>query len=268
MNHVKKGCLSRLPEDARSDGSRIEAYHKGLGSLQKSFASGLEYITAVTHDHILRRNIRVAKVNAQRGTFTNATHGSHHIRIVSHNAGLRNQIITKLEQQEKLLPDHKLKHAPQLQLINSGEVFGLVVSEYTNSFKGLIEIKDEPQDEETNNLPIITDTDVDNLMSRLSIDPQLLSLPAIPMVQTASTPALPVISANPPVSTNPEIVQRTGLVKTNNPASAKRKTLHPHDNDKSETEPSIEETCKSATAKKARLENVEVETKADNIPVS
>ncbi|OBZ65553.1 hypothetical protein A0H81_14418 [Grifola frondosa] len=56
LAHVQKGCLARLRQDVPSDGSHIEGSHKHWNGLQRSYASGLESMTALSHDYILRRN--------------------------------------------------------------------------------------------------------------------------------------------------------------------------------------------------------------------
>lgn len=264
MNHVKKGCLARLPDDARSDGSRIEASHRQWNLLQKSFASGLEHVCALGHDHVLRRNCHVVLPNVQHNTFTNTTYGSHHVRLVSHNAGLFNRLITKLEEEEKLPQKHKLKHIPELQLINSGEIFGLVPSEYTNSFKGLLEVKEESKDE-SDPLPTITDHDVDELMSRLQLDPQLLALP-IPATKTISVQVTPgpkildssTVSQLPNNSGNNNDATSAAMTSTNLVNRAKRKAHHTgQDSQMDEAGSSTVENQPGEAIKKVRLESVD-----------
>ena len=50
LTHVRKGCLARTRHDISTDGSRIEASHKGWNSLQRSFACGIVLIVALAHD--------------------------------------------------------------------------------------------------------------------------------------------------------------------------------------------------------------------------
>ncbi|KAI0658952.1 hypothetical protein C8Q70DRAFT_887671, partial [Cubamyces menziesii] len=59
LEHIRKGCLARPRDNIRADGSRIEGSHKGWNGLQRSFASGVESLTALCHDFVLRRNIRI-----------------------------------------------------------------------------------------------------------------------------------------------------------------------------------------------------------------
>jgi hypothetical protein len=50
-----------------------------------------------------------------------------------------------------------------LPIVDSSEGFGLVESSYSTTFKGLIEMKEEPEDED--------------IQKQLKIDPSLLHLP-------------------------------------------------------------------------------------------
>jgi hypothetical protein len=68
--HVKKGCLERSQQDISSDGSRIEASHKGWNGLQRSFACGLVLLVVLAHNFVLRRNCRVAFSSDEPDAFT------------------------------------------------------------------------------------------------------------------------------------------------------------------------------------------------------
>ncbi|KAJ7166768.1 hypothetical protein C8R46DRAFT_1351047 [Mycena filopes] len=146
MQHVTKGCLARPREDIASDGSRIEGSHKGWNSLQRSFASGLEMQTALGHDFVLRRNIRVALNGKAKAPtpFVTSTFGSHHISLVDYTAEVWNELLAgraATSSSASLLP------LPRLPDIPSGEKFGLVNSPHTDSFGGLFTIKEEPEDD-------------------------------------------------------------------------------------------------------------------------
>jgi hypothetical protein len=79
LMHVRRGCLARNIQDLPSDGSRIEGSHKGI---HRSFALGLELAEAFGHDHVLRRNLRVAYKSKKLTPFVISTYGSHHTRLV------------------------------------------------------------------------------------------------------------------------------------------------------------------------------------------
>lgn len=71
---------------------------------------------------------------------------------------------------------------PLLANIESDELFGLVVSNYTVSFKGLLEIKAEEDDDNSllDSIPLEGNTGGNNLISTnesINIDPQLLVSP-------------------------------------------------------------------------------------------
>ncbi|KAA1480032.1 hypothetical protein DENSPDRAFT_905230, partial [Dentipellis sp. KUC8613] len=124
MAHVQKGCLARPRQDIATDGSRIEGTHKGWNSLQRSHSSGLETLLELCSDYVLRRNIRIgiALDPDQSRPFLRSTYGSHHVGLVDGIAKLWNRILARA-------PPKKvagLQLFPELELVNSGEAFGLV----------------------------------------------------------------------------------------------------------------------------------------------
>lgn len=186
LAHVKKGCLERLRDDVAADGSRIEGSHKGWNSIMRSFASGLEVFTALGHDFVLRRNVRIAfahaaSISGKPDTFIRSTHASHHIRLVNYANAFWNSLTSK----EKNPPSSpNLRLLPTLPVIASAETFGLVTSEYATTFGGLIVMKDEPEIEDTDlfkaAIEINPEDEYDSaaVMRDLNIDPALLSIPA------------------------------------------------------------------------------------------
>jgi hypothetical protein len=174
MRHVQKGCLTRSTNEISSDGSRIEGSHKGWNSIQRSFASGIEVFTALAHDFVLRRNIRIGYSQEKPTPFVTSTYGSHHIHLVSHVAALWNALIKNDKTAvTSLLP------LPMLQSVASKEVFGLVKSRQIETFGGLIEIKDDETDESGSHLPLCDNIDVDEVLQNLGMDPALQFLPLI-----------------------------------------------------------------------------------------
>jgi hypothetical protein len=121
--------------------------------------------------------------------FTISSYGTHHVRLVNHIARLWNALLA----QEKLkgTGEDKLEPLPGLQDVRSGEQFGLIASNYTSSFKGLLEIKEECKEDEFD-LASLDDSGATDLAQTLNIDPQLLQLPS----KNHST----TISPNPPLS--------------------------------------------------------------------
>jgi hypothetical protein len=175
LNHVRRGCLARQREDVCVDGSRIEGSHKGWNSLQRSHSSGVLVLTALSHDFVLRRNMRIGTSKSQKSvcdTFTNSTFGSHHIRLVNAVASRWNVLITK---HQKTQSGTVLKSLPQLLEVASGETFGAVSSEHTASFGGLLEIKPEPEDDDV--VTSINSRAIDNMVDSLKLDPLLLFTP-------------------------------------------------------------------------------------------
>jgi hypothetical protein len=95
LMHVTKGCLARTHQDFRSDGSRIEGSHKGWNSLQRTFACGIELITALAHDFVLCRNCQVGSERLRRTPFMIVTHGSHHVHLVNATSCTWNLLLAK-----------------------------------------------------------------------------------------------------------------------------------------------------------------------------
>ncbi|KAH9939540.1 hypothetical protein B0H21DRAFT_698307, partial [Amylocystis lapponica] len=174
LAHVRKGCLARLRQDIRSDGSRIEGTHKGWNGLQRAQASGLSVMTALCHDYVLRRNIRVAfrDNTPDPNPFLLSTHGSHHIRLVDSVAKLWNQLLKKV----KTKAPQGLRTLPELPIVSSGEVFGITNAHYTTSYHNLAEIKDEP-DDELLDLSAQDEVVAQEILQDMNIDPRLLLQP-------------------------------------------------------------------------------------------
>ncbi|KAL6299496.1 hypothetical protein BKA93DRAFT_829872 [Sparassis latifolia] len=172
LAHVRKGCLARPRQDVRSDGSRIEGSHKGWNGLQRAHASGITVLSAMCHDFVLRRNIRVMQRSGQQSSFIQSTFGSHHIRLVDCHARLWNALLADIAPLPSGL--HKL---PRLLLVSSNETFGLVRTKSAVGYHNLLEVKDEPEDELID-LSAQDDLDPDQILTELNIDPALLRRPA------------------------------------------------------------------------------------------
>ncbi|KAL6303302.1 hypothetical protein BKA93DRAFT_818125 [Sparassis latifolia] len=181
LSHVRKGCLARPRQDIASDGSHIEGSHKGWNGLQRSFASGIEVLTALGHDHVLRRNIRVAFNSSHMSLeqFLQSTRGSHHIRLVDGVAKLWNVILDDT----KTVRTRNLRPLPELQIIDSGETFGLIRAEYATSYHNLADIKEEPY-EDLLDLSELDCPDADEVLR--SIDPELCPQPVKEPVSTST----------------------------------------------------------------------------------
>lgn len=201
LKHLHKGCLSRQRQDIATDGSRIEGSHKGWNSIQRAFASGIELQNALSHDFVLRRNIRIAfsrtPGTAGSHAFVRSTFGSHHTRLVDQTALILNDILRFEEGKKKsTVPDGSLR--PMVRKVVSGEVFGLVTSPHNDTFGGLLTIKSEEEDEEkifTEELETVEDPQV--VLADLNIDPALLLRPQQPQASGyASIPITPVRSLN------------------------------------------------------------------------
>jgi hypothetical protein len=136
---------------------------------------------ALGHDFVLRRNIHIGF--AARGkdptTFLKWTYGSHHTCLVTHIASTWNGLLG-WKTIRRL--DLSLDPRPILQVVNSGEKFGLVASDDATSFGGLIDIKKEEPHEESLDLVLHDNDEVEHILHDLNIDPALLSAPAMTLI--------------------------------------------------------------------------------------
>ena len=151
LGHVKKGCLAWHRQDIASDRSWIEGSYKGWNSLQHVQPSGIEMYAALAHDFVLRQNIWVfllhEKTRKQPSTtdlLVSFSSGSHHISLLGHLAISFNLLLDKEPQNVRAT----LSPLLVFQDVNTDEVFGLVQSEHTESFRGLLIIKEEVKEME------------------------------------------------------------------------------------------------------------------------
>ena len=211
MVHARKGCLERPEQDLACDGSRIEGSHKSWNSIMRSFPSGIAVFTALGHDHVHRRNIRLANnlrhPNSDHALrtrdFARSTHGSHHIHLTIAISTLWNSLLSSAG-------SSTLRSRPLPQISAHEEHFGLVVSDHNSTFGGLLEIKDEPEDEgerllvaaaaqnEASDSPLDPGT---GTISYLNIPPSHLSCP-MPQPPTARPVTFPSVSSTAPIETN------------------------------------------------------------------
>lgn len=184
LRHVKKGCLERRRQDIAADGSRIEGSHKAWNSIQQSHASGLEMFLALAHDFVLRWNVNN---NAKDpSNFIATTHGCHHLRLCDRVNTLHNSLVQR-ERARGVKSEYTLRAT--FPVVDSGESFGLTVSNNSLSFGGLLQIKEE-LDNDRQLLDAIDNLDSKNepasIIPELKLDPNLLlqPLPFSPSVGT------------------------------------------------------------------------------------
>ena len=214
MVHVQKRCLERPEQDLACDGSRIEGSHKSWNSIMRSFPSGIAVFTALGHDHVHRRNIRLAKhlrhptsdQALRTRDFARSTHGSHHIHLTIAVSTLWNSLVSSAGSPSTL------RTRPLPRISTHEEHFGLVVSDHSSTFGGLLEIKDEPEDEGEQLLVAAaaqneaSDSLLDpgtGTISYLNIPPSHLSRP-MPQPPTTHLVTFPSVSqqSTAPVGTN------------------------------------------------------------------
>ncbi|KAG1720846.1 hypothetical protein EDB19DRAFT_1917696 [Suillus lakei] len=218
----------------RSDGSRVEGMHKGWNSLQHTQPSGIVMLSALSHDFVLHRNIRVTFSRRQMMPFVKFTHGSHHIQLSNHIAELYNGLCEKGTQLLPLLPE--------LPDVNSGETFGLVASDNATTFGGFL-IKEETLDAELvhdfevhtdsftgGTVDFATEASRSIMIEDWQIDPALLDKPAAQLPCTTNSS-----STKPP--TNSMMASNTNILaaKVAPPSLIKHKAIciSPNSNNKS-----------------------------------
>ncbi|EGO22399.1 hypothetical protein SERLADRAFT_451253 [Serpula lacrymans var. lacrymans S7.9] len=177
LAHVKKGCLMRVRQDIRSDGSRIEGSHKAWNGIMRSFASGLEMFLALGFDFVIRRNIRIRFRSQKPSKFLSSIHGTHHIRLANHIANSWNSLLSTEPTHSN--NSQELKARPVLSSINTKESFGLGPSNHSSTFGGLIEVKTEAdfdeQDLSLDQLVLDAEIEPTSILQCLDIDPNLLT---------------------------------------------------------------------------------------------
>lgn len=177
---MKKGCLTRPRNDVRSDGSRVEGTHKAWNSLQRSFASGLEMLTMLSHDLVLRRNHRVDLSSSSPTPFAMSTHGSHHIRLVGHIACLWNTMRKNVKHAQLF---SGLQDRATFRKVDSGESFGIVRSQFIEGYQYLVDIKEEERDDLLDLSSQPSDV-ARQVLASINIDPDLLSRPLSSSIST------------------------------------------------------------------------------------
>ncbi|TFK92385.1 hypothetical protein K466DRAFT_480676, partial [Polyporus arcularius HHB13444] len=227
LAHVKKGCLARPRDDVRSDGSRIEGSHKGWNSLQRSFASGMEALTYLAHDFVLRRNTHIEFAANVPSPFVASTHGSHHVRLVNALANQWNDLLLDLQNAGHGLPAGMIP-LPILEPAPSGETFGLTKMTAATAAHYTF-VKQEPEDDL---LDLSSHVDPSSVLDELGIDPKLAHLlPPRPRVskEVAATPAdvsAPLVALRhpiSPVSSTPDTVSSPAPLPASAVASHKGK---------------------------------------------
>lgn len=141
--------------------------------------------TALCHDFVLRRNIRVASSHENKSDFLSSTYGSHHVHLVDGIARLFNSL---QHEGKSTSSTHPL---PELTRLSSKEHFGLVESTFVSTFGGLLDIKTEDLESgdtdpctnfineitNDNHMETILQSARSDIINELDIDPQLLSMP-------------------------------------------------------------------------------------------
>lgn len=174
------------------DGSRIEGSHKAWNSLQRSHSSGIEVYTALAFDFFHRRNIRIgwSRVENKRHgincyDFVESTYSSHHIQLVNYTANSFNAFLEKVP--ADVVARNRLGPRATLPKVTTHESMGLVESEHTITFGGLVEAPtDLPESGNADNTNAymladieseISEMDRGQLIQSLNVDEHTLHIP-------------------------------------------------------------------------------------------
>ncbi|KIK80690.1 hypothetical protein PAXRUDRAFT_764767 [Paxillus rubicundulus Ve08.2h10] len=141
LKHICKGCLTHHQQDIQSDGSWIEGSHKGWNGVQHVQPSSIVMLRGLLPDFVLCHNLCIVDCRDDKSSFITSTHGSHHISLMHGITTIHNKL-------KKLEPASKVETLPELPDIDSGEVFGLMKSDYSTTFNGLLLVKEELSDVE------------------------------------------------------------------------------------------------------------------------
>ncbi|KAJ3527510.1 hypothetical protein NM688_g8119 [Phlebia brevispora] len=194
MKHARKGCLARPRNDMRSDGSRIEGTHRGWNSLMRASPSGLEMLVALGHDHVLWRNTRVILRSKEFDAtpFLTSTFGSHHLSLINHIAQTWNAVVNRLQGRRKAVGiSASLELLPTMEIVHSGEKFGLIEADHITTFGGLWEVKVEEDDESS--FIDLSDLSIDDCEQRIGTPHTTTSIDV--SATTAATSSTPIIQS-------------------------------------------------------------------------
>lgn len=189
--------MSRPRQDVAVDGSCIEGTHPGWNNLMQKKACGIRVFVALSHDHVLRRNIRVSSKSESCTPFVASTFGSHHVRLVNGNNFRWNKLIHEQIKSASKTPARVRQLQRQLRselpVVQSGESFGLAPSQAAlEQLDGLLTLEESgPLDTgsviKTECLPDAdinllvqaghSDSEREQIVASLDIDPSLLRIP-------------------------------------------------------------------------------------------
>lgn len=107
---------------------------------------GLELFVMLGHDHVLRRNVRIAFKNASTNPFVAESYGSHHVSLCNHVAKSWNALTIRILRFNKGHPP--LIRMAEMRIVESNERFGLVSSATMKMFDGLLKLEDADSEED------------------------------------------------------------------------------------------------------------------------
>lgn len=158
---------------------------------------GIEMLAALGHDLMQQKNIRIAFKNADQSEFVASTRGSHHIGLVDLIAKKWNSLLECAPIDPKAygkalrrIDGIAYSCLPKLKIVASGEVFGLVKSEHTSTFGGLLNVKDEVEDSEED-LSALLPSPEDALRDTSDMDQRLFLI----LLSHAQSPSATVVAS-------------------------------------------------------------------------
>lgn len=172
-------------------------------------------LTMLSHDLVLRRNHRIDVDSELPTPFAVTTYGSHHIRLIDHAARLWNSLLQNSSDSNHAQLFAGLQEAPVFRFVDSGEIFGIVQSQFAAGYQYMVDIKNEEVDDLLD-LSAQPPDSVRRLLASINIDPALLSQPLPTPASTidGSASAFPSARYDSRMSANDQ-VPAVGLIGTN-----------------------------------------------------
>lgn len=133
-------------------------------------------LTMLSHDLVLRRNHRIDLESDSPTPFALTTHGSHHIRLIDHASRIWNALLREASHPKYAQLFAGLQEAPVFHSVNSGEVFGIVQSQFAVGYQYMVDIKREDLDDLLD-LSAQPEDSARRILASINIDPALLLQP-------------------------------------------------------------------------------------------
>ncbi|TFY76752.1 hypothetical protein EWM64_g7260 [Hericium alpestre] len=153
----------------------------------------IKVFVTLGHDHVLRRNLRIAWSSGKTSSLVISTYGSHHLQLVNHNSKLWNSLLDMKAHQGQQKNQKWLLCRPEMLIVPSKEKFGLRPLD-PESYGGLIRMKDEQDEDEPDLLEQLEGDELSREMTmhkaihdEIGIDMKAFYKPTSSMTSASST---------------------------------------------------------------------------------